>query len=54
MPDSCYFSSWMFQLSQMVESHARSGAVQELTVPGDASVNNLENLRLLRFSGWKE
>jgi hypothetical protein len=54
MPDSCYFSSWMFQLSQMVQSHARSGALQELPVPGDASVNNLENLRLLRFSGWRE
>jgi hypothetical protein len=49
-----YFSSWMFQFSQMVQSHAPSQARMEFSVPGGAAVNNLEDMFLLRFSGWKE
>ena len=54
MADACYFSSWMFQLSGMIQSHATSVVEQELPVPGGAGVYNLENLRLLRFRGWRE
>jgi hypothetical protein len=54
MPDSCYFSSWMFQFSQMIQSHALSGGPQEIDVPGGATVNNLENIGLLRFRGWRD
>jgi hypothetical protein len=53
-PDASYFSSWMFQLSGMIQSHAASGRQQDIAVPGNAEVSSLENLHLLCFSGWRQ
>ncbi len=49
-----YFSSWMFQFSQMVQSHVPSQAQVVLTAPGGAPINGLEDMFLLQFRGWKE
>jgi hypothetical protein len=49
-----YFSSWMFQFSQMVQAHCPPGVQFEMNVPGGDKVNNLEDMLLLRFRGWKE
>jgi hypothetical protein len=53
-PDACYFSSWMFQLTGMLQSHYTSGRQLDIAVPGNAGVSSLENLHLLCFSGWRE
>jgi hypothetical protein len=49
-----YFSSWMFQFSQMVQAHAPSQLQLELSAPGGAAINGLEDMFLLQFSGWRE
>jgi hypothetical protein len=49
-----YFSSWMFQFSQMVQAHAPSQLQLVLSAPGGAPINGLEDMFLLQFSGWKE
>ena len=49
-----YFSSWMFQFSQMVQAHAKVMGQVEFTVPGAAPINPLEDMLLLRFSGWQD
>jgi hypothetical protein len=54
VPAAYYWSSWMFQFSQMVQSHASRMWQVRMSVPGGAPVNDLEFMLLLRFSGWKE
>ena len=54
MADARYFSSWMFQISGMVQNHATSGEQVQVPTPGDLSVNPLENLPLFRFAGWHD
>jgi hypothetical protein len=51
-----YFSSWMFQFSQMVQAHVppQGQAQVVLTAPDNAPINGLENMLLLQFRGWKE
>jgi hypothetical protein len=44
----------MFQLSGMLQSHAALGRLQDISVPGNAEVNPIENLNVLWFSGWRE
>jgi hypothetical protein len=38
----------------MIQSHAKSGGPQEIAVPGGATINNVENIGLQRFSGWRD
>jgi hypothetical protein len=54
VPGAHYWSSWMFQFSQMVQSHSTSGFQVELSVPGAAAINKEEDMLLLQFSGWKD
>lgn len=54
VPASYYVSNWMFQFSQMVQSHATSSAQVMLSVPGGATINSLEDMTLLKFSGWRD
>ena len=54
VPSAYYISSWKTQLSQMIQSHAASGFEVEMSIPGGAAINDLEDMLLLRFSGWKE
>jgi len=54
VPGAHYWSSWMFQFSQMVQSHSVSGAQVELSVPGGTAISGEEDMLLLQFSGWKE
>jgi hypothetical protein len=51
-----YFSSWMFQFSQMVQAHVppQGQAQVVLTAPGNAPINGLEDMLLLQFRGWKD
>jgi hypothetical protein len=49
-----YFSSWMFQFSQMAQAHASSQAQVVLAAPDNAPINGLENMLLLQFRGWKD
>ena len=53
-PEGWYCSSWMFQFSQMIQFHSTSKAQVEMSVPGGGAVNAMEDMLLLRFSGWKE
>jgi hypothetical protein len=53
MADAKYFSSWMFQLSQLVQSHASRGEEVPIPTPGNLPINPLENVPVLRFSGWR-
>jgi hypothetical protein len=54
VPAAHYWSSWMFQFAQMVQTHSTSGFQVELSVPGAATINGEEDMLLLQFSGWKE
>jgi hypothetical protein len=54
VPAAHYWSSWMFQFSQMIQDHATSLDQVELSTPGGDTINPLENMLLLRFRGWKE
>jgi hypothetical protein len=54
LPDSTYFSSWMFQISQIVQTRATSGGEVKIRVPASAKINPLEEMPLLVFRGWKE
>ncbi|MGD0412710.1 MAG: glycosyltransferase family 39 protein [Verrucomicrobiota bacterium] len=54
VPGAHYWSSWMFQFSQMVQSHSTSGFQVELSVPGGGAINREEDMLLLQFSGWRE
>jgi hypothetical protein len=54
VPAAHYFSSWMFQFSQMVQAHATSMGNLEIQVPGGAAVSGLENMPVYVFRGWKE
>jgi len=54
VPASYYVSNWMFQFSQMVQSHATSSAQVMLSVPGGATINSLEDMWLFKFSGWRD
>ena len=54
VPAAYYWSSWMFQFSQMVQSHASGMWQAQMSVPGVPPVNGMEVMRLFRFSGWKE
>jgi len=49
-----YFSSWMFQFSQMVQAHVPSQAQVVLAAPDHAPINGLEDMFLLQFRGWKD
>jgi 4-amino-4-deoxy-L-arabinose transferase-like glycosyltransferase len=53
-PDSAYFSSWMFQISRIVQTRATSGGQIKIAVPSDAPINPLEDIPLLAFHGWRE
>jgi uncharacterized membrane protein len=54
VPAAYYWSSWMFQFSQMVQSHFKDGYQVELSIPGGGAISDLEDLLLLQFSGWRE
>lgn len=54
IPAAHYFSSWMFQFSQMVQAHATAMGTAEIQVPGGGAVSSLENLQVYVFRGWKE
>ena len=54
VPAAHYWSSWLFQLSQMLQSHASGMWQVQMSVPGGPPVNGMEVMLLLRFSGWKE
>ncbi len=53
MPDARYFYSWMFQISQLVQTHALRGGQVSIAVPGNLPVNPLEDVTVLRFAGWR-
>jgi hypothetical protein len=53
MPDGRYFSSWLFQISQLVQDHATHGEPTAIPVPGNLPVNPLEDVPVLRFWGWR-
>ena len=54
VPASYYVSNWMFQFSQMVQSHSTSSAQVMLSVPGGGAINGLEDMALLKFGGWRD
>ena len=54
MADSVYFSSWMFQISALVQNHSIEGGQVNVEVPGGQPVNPLENVPLLAIRGWRE
>jgi hypothetical protein len=54
MPDARYFSSWMFEISGMIQAHALSGGLVSIPVPGGQTVNPVEDLPLLVIRGWRE
>ena len=54
VPQAWYCSSWMFQFSVMIQSHATSKVQVGMSVPGGATINGFEDMLLLRFSGWEE
>jgi len=54
MPDLAYFSSWLFQVSQVVQTHTKSGGQIEIPVPDSAPINPVESIPLRVFRGWKE
>ena len=54
VPASYYVSNWMYQFSQMVQSHSTSSFQVELSVPGGGLILGLEDMLLLKFSGWKD
>lgn len=54
MADSTYFSSWMFQISRIVQARATSGGQVRIPVPGGATIHPAEDIPLLVFRGWKE
>jgi len=53
-PGAYYWVGWMTQFSQMVQSNATSLSQVEMSIPGGAPVNNLEDMLVFRISGWKE
>ena len=52
MADARYFSSWMFQISQLVQSHATQGGQISVPSPHNLPINPYEDAPLLRFEGW--
>ena len=54
VPAAYYVSNWMFQFSQMVQAHSTSSYQVRLSVPGGGAINGLEDMALLKFSGWRD
>ncbi len=54
MADARYFSSWMFEISGMLQAHALSGGQVTIPVPAGQPVNPVEDLPLLVIRGWRE
>jgi 4-amino-4-deoxy-L-arabinose transferase-like glycosyltransferase len=53
MADSRYFSSWLFQVSGLIQAHAISGGPVPVDVPGGQPVNPVEDVALLVIRGWR-
>ena len=53
MADARYFSSWMFQISQSVQTHAVQGGQVSVPVSENLPVNSFEDVPVLRFTGWR-
>jgi hypothetical protein len=54
VPAAHYWSSWLFQFSQMIQDHATSLEQPDPSIAGGAAVSPLENIRVYVFHGWKE
>jgi hypothetical protein len=52
--DAHYFSSWMFQISALVQSHAKQGGQVAIASPDNLPINPFEDVPLLRFEGWHD
>jgi hypothetical protein len=54
LTEDMYFTSWMFQITYLVQEHALGGGPVNIPVPGGLPVNPLENVPVVVIHGWKE
>ncbi|MGP8201069.1 MAG: glycosyltransferase family 39 protein [Limisphaerales bacterium] len=52
--EDMYFSSWMFQIADLAQKHAREGGPVKIAVPGGRLVNPLEDVSMVAVRGWRE
>jgi hypothetical protein len=52
--EDMYFTSWMFQVTYLVQEHALEGGPVKIPVPGGQPVNPLEDVPLVVIHGWRE
>ena len=52
--EDMYVTSWMFQITYLVQKHALEGGPVKIPVPGGLPVNPLEDVPLVVVHGWRE
>jgi hypothetical protein len=52
--EDMYFSSWMYQVTYLVQQHILEGGPVPVPVPDGVQVNPLENVGLVYVHGWRD